>query len=44
MPNFIQINYLDATYESLQPGQKRENKAKMEQCRKEYDQLRQIYR
>lgn len=35
--------YLEATYETLIPGEKRENRNKMENCRKEYQELRQNF-
>ncbi len=35
------FQYLEATYETLVPGDKRENRSKMEACRKEYLELRQ---
>ena len=37
------FTYLEATYEELIPGQKRELKNKMDQCRKDYQEIRQTF-
>lgn len=37
------FTYLEATYEELIPGQKREMKSKMDQCRKDYQEIRQTF-
>ena len=35
--------YLEATYDTLVPGEKRDNRNKMESCKKEYNELRTVF-
>ena len=32
--------YLEATYDSLMPGEKRDNRIKMEACKKEFNEIK----